>query len=74
MVAAVSAPTLQTLIDQAQAGSTLVLKKGVYNVEGTLKIDKDLNIVAEEGSVPEVIDFKSRSSNRAVRHLNGVMM
>ena len=53
----VAAPPLQSIIDEAEVGSTIVLKKGTYNVEGTLKINKDLTIQAEPGSSVEVTDF-----------------
>ena len=50
----VAAPTLQSMIDEAEAGSTLLLKKGTYQVDGTMKITKALTIQAESGCSVEV--------------------
>jgi hypothetical protein len=52
-----AAPTFQSMIDEAEAGSTIVLKKGIYNIDGTLKINKALTIRAEDGCPHEVIKF-----------------
>ncbi len=52
-----AAPTFQSMIDEAGAGSTIVLKKGIYNIDGTLKINKELTIRAEDGCPHEVSKF-----------------
>ena len=49
-----AAPTFQSMIDEAGPGSTIVLKKGIYNIDGTLKINKALTIRAEDGCPHEV--------------------
>ncbi len=38
---------LQTAIDNADAGSTLILASGVYTITSTIEIDKQLNIIGQ---------------------------
>jgi hypothetical protein len=61
-----AAPTFQSMIDEAEAGSTIVLKKGVYNIDGTLKINKALTIRAEEGCPHEVSECLDTSRTTVV--------
>lgn len=49
----VGTQTFQTMVDDAEAGSTIILKKGTYQVEGTLRINKALTIQAESGCAVE---------------------
>jgi hypothetical protein len=53
----VGTQTFQTMVDDAEAGSTIILKKGTYQVEGTLRINKALTIQAESGCAVEVTPF-----------------
>lgn len=61
---------LATLVEEAPAGSTLLLEDGLYVLERALVIDKPLEIRAADGASPRFV-FKGRSKDNFITIADG---